>query len=50
MMLQSGRLFEALSSGAVIAERPRTYPLADAAAAHADLEGRRTSGSRILLP
>ncbi|GAB3964717.1 quinone oxidoreductase [Plantactinospora veratri] len=27
-----------------------TYPLADAARAHADLEGRRTSGKSVLLP
>ena len=37
-------------SGAVVAERPRAYPLANAAAAHADLEGRRTTGSLILIP
>jgi NADPH:quinone reductase len=50
MILQSGRLFEAIRSGAVGAERPRVYPLASAAAAHADLEGRRTTGSLVLLP
>ena len=50
MALQSGRLFDALRSGAVIAERPRAYPLSEAARAHADLEGRRTTGSLILIP
>jgi NADPH:quinone reductase len=50
MILQSGRLFDALRSGAVVAERPRAYPLANAAAAHADLEGRRTTGSLVLIP
>ena len=50
MTLQSGRLFDALRSGAVVAERPRAYPLVSAAAAHADLEGRRTTGSLILVP
>ena len=49
MALQSGRLFDALRSGAVIAERPRRYPLAEAARAHADLEGRRTTRSLILI-
>ena len=49
MALQTGRLFGALGSGAVIAERPRAYPLAEAARAHADLEGRRTTGSLILI-
>jgi NADPH:quinone reductase len=50
MTLQSRRLFAALSSGAVVAERPRTYSLANAATAHADLEGRRTTGSLVLIP
>ena len=50
MILQSGRLFEALRSGAVVAERPRAYPLGNAAVAHADLEGRRTTGSLVLIP
>ncbi len=49
MALQTGRLLGALGSGAVIAERPRAYPLAEAARAHADLEGRRTTGSLILI-
>ena len=50
MSLQTRRLFDALRSGAVVAERPRSYPLTNAAAAHADLENRRTTGSLILLP
>ncbi len=50
MSLQTGRLFDALRSGAVVAERPRIYQLTSAAAAHADLEGRRTTGSLILAP
>jgi NADPH2:quinone reductase len=50
MALQSGRLFEALRTGAVVAERPRIYPLLEAARAHADLEGRLTTGSLILIP
>jgi NADPH2:quinone reductase len=50
MTFQSGRLFEGLRSGAVVAESPRTYPLANAAVAHADLEGRRTTGSLVLIP
>ena len=50
MILQSRRLFDALRSGAVVAEPPRAYPLAHAAAAHSDLEGRRTTGSLILIP
>ena len=47
---QSERLFEALRSGAVVAPKPRAYRLTDAAAAHADLENRRTTGSLVLIP
>ncbi len=43
-------LLEVLRSGAVTVEVRRTYPLAEAAQAHRDLESRRTSGSGILLP
>ena len=50
MILQSERLFEALRSGAVVSERPGAYPLGNAAVAHADLEGRRTTGSLVLIP
>jgi NADPH2:quinone reductase len=50
MALQSGRLFDALRTGAAIAEPPRVYALLDAARAHADLEGRMTTGSLVLIP
>jgi NADPH2:quinone reductase len=43
-------LFEVVRSGAVTIEIRQTYPLAEAARAHRDLEGRRTMGSTILLP
>lgn len=43
-------LFEVVGSGAVKIEVNQTYALADAAAAHRDLEARRTTGSIILLP
>ncbi|SDH60447.1 quinone oxidoreductase family protein [Roseospirillum parvum] len=43
-------LFQVVESGAVRIEVGQTYPLAEAARAHADLEGRRTTGSTILLP
>ena len=46
----ASRLFAALESGAVVAAEPRAYPLADAGRAHADLEGRRTTGAIVLLP
>ncbi|MCB1433361.1 MAG: zinc-binding dehydrogenase [Alphaproteobacteria bacterium] len=47
---QTARLFAALRDGLITAPRPATYPLADAARAHADLESRRTSGSLVLIP
>jgi len=43
-------LFDVVGSGAVKIEVNQTYALADAVKAHQDLEGRRTTGSTILLP
>jgi NADPH2:quinone reductase len=50
-LLEASRaLFEVVGSGAVKVNLNRTYALRDAARAHADLEGRRTTGSTVLLP
>ena len=43
-------LFEVVGSGKVKIEINQTYPLADAAQAHRDLEARKTTGSTLLLP
>ena len=43
-------LFQVVESGAVKIEINQTYQLRDAAQAHRDLEGRRTTGSTVLLP
>lgn len=43
-------LFDKLASGAIRPRIDQTYPLADAAQAHRDLEARRTTGSSLLLP
>ncbi len=43
----AGNLFDVVLSGAVKIEVNQTYPLKDAAQAHADLEGRRTTGSTV---
>jgi NADPH2:quinone reductase len=43
-------LFDVVSSGKVKIEVTGTYKLADAAQAHRDLEGRKTTGSIILEP
>ena len=46
----AGDLFDVVQSGVVKIEVRQTYPLAEAAKAHADLEGRKTTGSTVLLP
>lgn len=43
-------LFEVVASGAVKIEIQQSYPLAEAARAHRDLEARKTTGSTILVP
>jgi len=43
-------LFDVVSSGAVDIRINQRYALKDAATAHADLEGRRTTGTSILIP
>ncbi len=43
-------LFDVVGSGAVKVEINQTYALADAVKAHQDLEGRKTTGSTVLLP
>ena len=43
-------LFEVVEKGAVKIEVRQTYPLAEAYRAHQDLEGRKTTGSTILIP
>ena len=45
----ANELFDVVRSGAVRIEIERTYPLAEAARAHRDLEARRTTGSTVLL-
>ncbi|PTW60128.1 NADPH2:quinone reductase [Breoghania corrubedonensis] len=43
-------LFDVVASGAVKIQVNQTYALADAVKAHQDLEGRRTTGTTVLLP
>jgi NADPH:quinone reductase len=50
LVASAGAVFEAIGSGAVRIDIRHRYPLADAAHAHADLEGRRTSGPIVLTP
>jgi NADPH2:quinone reductase len=46
----AAELFEVIASGAVRVEINQRYALRDAAQAHRDLEGRKTTGCTILLP
>jgi NADPH2:quinone reductase len=50
LVLSANRLFEVVLSGKVKIEIEQRYPLAQAAQAHRDLEGRKTTGSTVLLP
>jgi NADPH:quinone reductase len=50
LLSRADDLFAALESGILQLPPIGTYPLADAARAHADLQGRRTTGSSILVP
>lgn len=50
LVLSATSLFDAVRSGQVKIEVSRTYPLADAQQAHRDLEGRKSTGSLLLLP
>ena len=50
LLASAAELFEAVQNGAVNIEVRQTYPLADAAQAHRDLEARKTTGSTVLLP
>jgi NADPH:quinone reductase len=46
----AAELFDVVKSGKVKIEINQTYALKDAAQAHRDLEGRKTTGSTVLLP
>jgi NADPH2:quinone reductase len=50
LLASSAALFEVVRAGTVRVAVSRRYRLADAEQAHRDLEGRRTTGSLLLLP
>lgn len=50
LLANAADLFEVVESGAVKIKVNQSYPLADAAQAHRDLESRATTGSTVLLP
>ncbi len=50
LLATANDLFAVVGSGAVKIRVNQTYPLKDAAAAHAALEARKTTGSTVLVP
>jgi NADPH2:quinone reductase len=50
LLKTAGELFAVVKSGKVKIRINQTYPLQEAVQAHRDLEGRKTTGSTVLLP
>ena len=50
LLANAGELFDVVGKGIVRINVNHTYPLKNAAQAHRDLEGRKTTGSIVLLP
>jgi NADPH2:quinone reductase len=50
LLANAGELIDMVGKGAVRITVSRTYPLSEAAAAHRDLEARKTTGSIVLVP
>ncbi len=50
LVQNTSELFDVVTRGIVNIAAPRSYPLREAAQAHADLEARKTTGSTILKP
>ncbi|HUK56363.1 MAG TPA: quinone oxidoreductase [Nitrospiria bacterium] len=50
LLASAAALFDAVLHDGVKIEIGQTYPLQDAAKAHADLEARKTTGSTVLIP
>ena len=50
LLAASKELFNVVKKGAVKIKINQTYPLREAAQAHIDLEGRKTTGSTVLIP
>ena len=48
LLWRAGDVLDAIDAGKLRLRIDRTYPLADAAAAHRDLESRKTAGKLVL--
>ena len=49
LLWRAGEVLGAIDAGKLRLRIDRTYPLADAAAAHRDLESRKTAGKLVLV-
>jgi NADPH:quinone reductase len=47
---RAGEVLDAIAAGSITVTVSERYPLADASRAHADLQGRKTTGSIVLVP
>ncbi len=50
LLQQTNALFDMIGSGELVLHIDRQYPLAEAAQAHRDLAGRKTTGKLLLIP
>ncbi|GLT72093.1 hypothetical protein SLA2020_440540 [Shorea laevis] len=50
LLESAGQVFANVASGVLRVRVKHTYPLSQAAQAHADLESRKTTGSVVLIP
>ena len=50
LLANAAELFAMVAGGTIKIDSSQSYPLADAARAHADIESRRTTGSVVLIP
>lgn len=50
MLAMAEEMFGLVKSGKIVSDARQTHPLKDAAQAHRDLEGRKTTGSTLLIP
>ena len=50
LLWRAGELFNWINAGKLKLRIEKTFPLADAAEAHRQLEGRKTTGKVLLLP
>jgi NADPH2:quinone reductase len=47
---RAGEVLDAIAAGSITVTASERYPLAEASRAHADLQGRKTTGSIVLVP